>query len=48
VSAVGNREIASGAWQLVHDRRRIKMGKQYADEIEKSTKFITDPEVVST
>ena len=47
VSAVGNREIGKrglGNWYTTDGE--IKMGKQYADEIEKSTKFITDPEVV--
>jgi predicted Zn-dependent protease len=46
VSAVGNREIGKrgfGNWYSTDSE--IKMGKQYADEIEKSTKFITDPEV---
>ncbi len=47
VSAVGNREIGKrglGNWYSTDGE--IKMGKQYADEIEKSTKFITDPVVV--
>ena len=47
VSAVGNREIGKrglGNWYTTDGE--IKMGKQYADEIEKSTKFITDPVVV--
>ena len=47
VSAVGNREIGKrglGNWYTTDGES--KMGKQYADEIEKSTKFITDPEVV--
>ncbi|MGB7264475.1 MAG: M48 family metalloprotease [Terracidiphilus sp.] len=46
VSAVGNREIGGrglGNWYSTDSE--IKMGKQYADEIEKSTKFITDPVV---
>jgi hypothetical protein len=46
VSAVGNREIGKrglGNWYSTDGE--IKMGKQYADEIEKSTKFITDPVV---
>ena len=46
VSAVGNREIGKrglGNWYSTDSE--IKMGKQYADEIEKSTKFITDPVV---
>jgi len=47
VSAVGNREIGKrgmGNWYSTDSE--IKMGKQYADEIEKSTKFITDPVIV--
>ncbi len=47
VSAVGNRNIGGrgmGNWYSTDGE--IKMGKQYADEIEKSTKFITDPVVV--
>ncbi len=47
VSAVGNRDIGKrglGNWYSTDGE--IKMGKQYADEIEKSTKFITDPVVV--
>ena len=46
VSAVGNRNIGGrglGNWYSTDGE--IKMGKQYADEIEKSTKFITDPVV---
>jgi len=46
VSAVGNRCIGCrgmGNWYSTDSE--IKMGKQYADEIEKSTKFITDPVV---
>jgi len=46
VSAVGNREIGKrglGNWYSTDSE--IKMGKQYADEIEKSTRFITDPVV---
>ena len=46
VNAVGNRDIGKrgvGNWYSTDSE--IKMGKQYADEIEKSTKFITDPEV---
>jgi beta-barrel assembly-enhancing protease len=46
VGAVGNREIGKrglGNWYSTDGE--IKMGKQYADEIEKSTKFITDPVV---
>ncbi len=44
VGAVGNRCIGCrgmGNWYSTEGE--IKMGKQYADEIEKSTKFITDP-----
>jgi beta-barrel assembly-enhancing protease len=44
VSAVGNRDIGGrglGNWYSTDGE--IKMGKQYADEIEKSTHFITDP-----
>jgi len=46
VNAVGNRNIGSrgmGNWYSTDGE--IKMGKQYADQIEKSTKFITDPVV---
>jgi beta-barrel assembly-enhancing protease len=46
VSAVGNRKIGDrglGNWYSTDSE--IKMGKQYADEIEKSTKFITDPTI---
>jgi hypothetical protein len=46
VGAVGNREIGKrglGNWYSTDGE--IKMGKGYADEIEKSTKFITDPVV---
>ncbi len=47
VSAVGNRNIgARGLGNWYSTDGEIKMGKQYADEIEKSTKFITDPVVV--
>ena len=44
VSAVGNRDIGArgmGNWYSVDTE--IKMGKMYSMEIEKSTKFITDP-----
>lgn len=44
VSAVGNRDIGGrgmGNWYSTDTE--IKMGKMYASEIEKSTKFITDP-----
>jgi predicted Zn-dependent protease len=47
VSAVGNRDIGGrgmGNWYSTESE--IKMGKQYAMEIEKSTKFITDPVVL--
>jgi beta-barrel assembly-enhancing protease len=46
VNAVGTRNIGGrgmGNWYSTESE--IKMGKQYADEIEKSTKFITDPVV---
>ena len=46
VNAVGNRDIGGrglGNWYSTDSE--IKMGKQYADEIEKSSKFITDPVV---
>jgi beta-barrel assembly-enhancing protease len=46
VNAVGNREIGGrgmGNWYSTDSE--IKMGKMYASEIEKSTKFITDPVV---
>ncbi|HEX3890981.1 MAG TPA: M48 family metalloprotease [Terracidiphilus sp.] len=46
VSAVGNREIGGrglGNWYSTDSE--IKMGKMYADQIEKSTRFITDPVV---
>ena len=47
VNAVGNRDIGGrgmGNWYSVDTE--IKMGKMYAEEIEKSTKFITDPVIV--
>jgi predicted Zn-dependent protease len=47
VNAVGNRDIGGrgmGNWYSTDSE--IKMGKTYAMEIEKSTKFITDPVVV--
>jgi beta-barrel assembly-enhancing protease len=47
VSAVGNRDIGGrgmGNWYSVDTE--IKMGKMYAEEIEKSTKFITDPVIL--
>ena len=46
VNAVGNRNIGGrgmGNWYSTDSE--IKMGKTYADEIEKSTHFITDPVV---
>jgi len=46
VNAVGNRDIGGrglGNWYSTDTE--IKMGKQYAMEIEKSTRFITDPVV---
>jgi beta-barrel assembly-enhancing protease len=46
VNAVGNREIGKrglGNWYSTDGE--IKMGKQYADEIEKTARFITDPVV---
>jgi predicted Zn-dependent protease len=46
VSAVGNRDIgARGMGNWYSTDTEIKMGKMYAMEIEKSTKFITDPVV---
>jgi predicted Zn-dependent protease len=47
VNAVGNREIGGrgiGNWYSVDTE--IKLGRMYAQEIEKSTKFITDPVVL--
>jgi hypothetical protein len=47
VSAVGNRDIGGrgmGNWYSTDTE--IKMGKMYASEIEKSTKFITDSVVI--
>jgi len=47
VNAVGNRDIGGrgmGNWYSTDTE--IKMGKMYSMEIEKSTKFITDPVVV--
>jgi predicted Zn-dependent protease len=46
VTAVGNRDIGGrgmGNWYSTDSE--IRMGRQYAAEIEKSTKFITDPVV---
>jgi len=46
VNAVGTRNIgARGMGNWYSTESEIKMGKQYADMIEKSTKFITDPVV---
>jgi len=46
VSAVGNRDIgARGLGNWYSTDSEIRMGRQYAAEIEKSTKFITDPVV---
>jgi len=46
VNAVGNRNIGGrglGNWYSTESE--IKMGRSYADQIEKSTRFITDPVV---
>lgn len=46
VSAVGNRDIGGrglGNWYSTESE--IKMGKTYADEVEKTARFITDPVV---
>ena len=44
VNAVGNRDIgARGIGNWYSTDTEIKMGKMYATEIEKSTRFITDP-----
>jgi hypothetical protein len=46
VSAVGNRDIGGrGAGNWYSTDSEIKMGRQYAAEVEKSTHFITDPVV---
>jgi predicted Zn-dependent protease len=46
VSAVGTRNIGGrGVGNWYSTEGEIKMGKQYADEIEKSTKLINDPVV---
>lgn len=46
VNAVGNRNIGGrGIGNWYSTEREIKMGKTYASEIEKSTRFITDPVV---
>jgi predicted Zn-dependent protease len=47
VDAVGNRDIGGrgmGNWYSTDSE--IKMGRQYSQEVEKSTKFITDPTVI--
>jgi beta-barrel assembly-enhancing protease len=47
VNAVGTRDIgARGVGNWYSTESEIKMGKSYAAQIEKSTKFITDPIVV--
>jgi predicted Zn-dependent protease len=47
VSAVGNRDIGGrGLGNWYSEDTEIKMGRLYASQIEKSTKFITDPVVV--
>jgi predicted Zn-dependent protease len=47
VNAVGNRDIGGrGAWNWYSTNTEIKVGRSYADEIEKNTKLITDPVVV--
>jgi beta-barrel assembly-enhancing protease len=44
VNAVGTRNIgARGMGNWYSTESEIKMGKQYADEVEKSTRFINDP-----
>lgn len=44
VSAVGNRDIGGrGLGNWYSTETEIKMGKMFASEIEKSTRFITDP-----
>jgi predicted Zn-dependent protease len=46
VNAVGNRDIGSRGWKNWYSNdTEIKMGRMYAMEIEKSTRFITDPVV---
>jgi predicted Zn-dependent protease len=46
VSSIGTRDIgARGMGNWYSTESEIKMGKQYAMEVERSTKFITDPEV---
>jgi predicted Zn-dependent protease len=46
VNAVGDRDIGGrgmGNWYSIEDE--IKMGKSYADQVDKSARFITDPVV---
>jgi predicted Zn-dependent protease len=46
VNSVGNRDIGSrGMWNWYSTDGEIRLGKTYAMEIEKSTRFITDPVV---
>jgi beta-barrel assembly-enhancing protease len=46
VSSVGERDIgARGMGNWYSTESEIKMGKEYADELEKSARFITDPVV---
>ena len=46
VNAVGNRDIgARGLGNWYSTDTEIKMGKMYSEEVEKSSKFITDPVV---
>jgi predicted Zn-dependent protease len=46
VNAAGNRKIGGrGVWNWYSSNTEIKMGKIYATQIEKSTRFITDPVV---
>ncbi|HYX54416.1 MAG TPA: M48 family metallopeptidase, partial [Candidatus Limnocylindrales bacterium] len=43
VDAIGNRKV--GGWDWYSTESEIKMGKQYAQQIEQSMKLITDPVV---
>ena len=46
VNAVGDRDIGNRGWSNWYSNdTEIKMGRMYATEIEKSTRFITDPVV---
>jgi predicted Zn-dependent protease len=46
VDAVGNRDIGGRGWRNFYSTdTEIKMGRMYAAQIEKSTRFITDPVV---